>query len=69
MKYVKIINDYSKNSLESTLAAYLTSCLDSSICFEEIKNVEFKIKYIQPLHNFIIYSTAVACQTFCSKKV
>lgn len=69
MKYVKILNDYSKNSLESTLAAYLTSCLDTSICFEEIKNIKFKIKYIKPVHDFIIYTTAVTGQAFCSKRV
>lgn len=68
MKYVKIISDYSRNSFEKNIAAYLANSLDSCTCFEEIKNINFKLRYVKPIHDFIIYSTAVACECFCTKQ-
>lgn len=62
MEYIKIIQDYSKNAAEEQMASYLANKLDSSICCEEIKNVNFKVKYLKPLNNFVIYSTAVCCE-------
>ncbi len=65
MKYVKLIKDYSKNTFEEQFADYLTNSLDCSLCFEEIKNIKFKIQYLKPINDFIISSTAVTGQNYC----
>ena len=61
MKYVKIVTDYSKNSFERQIATYLSSNLDTSICYEEIKNPKFLIKHFMPINDFVIYTNAVVC--------
>jgi len=61
MEIVKLLKDYSKTPLEKELSDYFTQKLDSSICVEKIKNKNFMIKYIQPINDFIIHTTAKPC--------
>ena len=59
MEIVKLLKDYSKTPLEKELGEYFNQKLDSTICTEKIKNKKFMIKYIQPLNDFIIHTTAL----------
>lgn len=61
MEIVKLLKDYSKTPLEQELSEYFTQKLDTSICVEKIKNKNFLIKYIQPVNDFIIHTTAKPC--------
>ena len=61
MEIVKLLKDYSKTPLEQELSEYFTQELDSTICVEKIKNKDFMIKYIQPINDFIIHTTAKPC--------
>ena len=61
MDIVKILNDYSKTPLENKLNEYLTSSLDSTICYEPIKNKEFIMQYMKPINDFVIYTTSLPC--------
>ena len=61
MEIVKILKDYAKTPLEKELNQYFSQEIDSTICVEKIKNKDFLIKYIQPLNNFIIHTTALPC--------
>ncbi len=61
MKIVKLLKDYSKTPQQANLSKYLSQELESTICFEPIKNKKFMIKYIQPLNDFVIYTTAFPC--------
>lgn len=62
MEYIKILKDYSKNIFEKQLAIYLANSVDTSICEEPVKNRDFILKNLKPKNDFIIYSTAVACE-------
>ena len=59
MEIIKLLKDYSKTPLEKELSDYFTQELDTTICVEKIKNKKFMIKYIQPLNDFIIHTTAL----------
>lgn len=61
MKIVKILKDYSKTPLEQELSELFTNKLDSTLCYEKIKNKEFIIQHLKPLNDFIIYTTALPC--------
>ena len=61
MEIIKILSDYSKTPLESDLSKYFSQELDTTICAEKIKNKNFIIKYVQPLNDFIIHTTALPC--------
>jgi len=61
MKYVKIISDYSKNAFEYEIAKYLSSNLDTSICYEKIKNRDFLVRNFKPINDFVIYTNALMC--------
>jgi len=61
MKIVKLLKDYAKTQSEIDLNEYLSQKLDSTICYEPIKNKKFMIKYLQPLNDFIIHTTALPC--------
>ncbi len=59
MEIVKLLKDYSKTPLEEKVNEYLSAMLDSSICYEQIKNKEFLLQYIKPLNDFIIHTTSI----------
>ena len=59
MEIIKLLKDYSKTPLEKELSNYFAQELDSTICVEKIKNKKFLIKYIQPINDFIIHTTAL----------
>ena len=59
MEFVKLLKDYSKTPIEASLNDYLSNQLDSVICHEPIKNKEFMIKYIMPVNDLLIYTTAL----------
>lgn len=61
MEIVKLLKDYSKNQLEKELNEYFTQQFDSCICHEKITNIEYMIKYVQPVNDFIIHTTAKPC--------
>ena len=61
MEIVKILKDYAKTPLEKELNQYFSQEIDSTICVEKIKNKDFLIKYLQPLNNFRIHTTALPC--------
>jgi len=61
MEIIKLLKDYSKTPLESELNEYFSQQFDTSICREPIKNKDFMIKYIKPLNDFIIHTTAYPC--------
>ncbi len=61
MEIVKILKDYAKNSLQKELTEYFSQEFDSTICYEKIKNKDFMVKYLQPLNDFIIHTTAIPC--------
>lgn len=60
MDIVKILKDYSKTPLENKVNDFLSNSLDSTICYEPIKNKEFIAQYMRPINNFIIYTNLVA---------
>ena len=57
VKIVKLLKDYSKTPLEANVGKYFANTMDSTICFEEIKNKKFLTQYVKPIHDFIIYTT------------
>ncbi len=61
MEIIKLLKDYSKSPLQSDLNDYFTQEFESTICREPIKNKEFMIKYIKPINDFIIHTTALPC--------
>ena len=61
MEIIKILKDYSKTPIEKELSSYFSQEFDTTICREKIKNKDFMIKYIQPLNDFIIHTTAMPC--------
>ncbi len=61
MEIVKILKDYAKNPLQKELTEYFSQEFDSTICYEKIKNKDFMVKYLQPLNDFIIHTTAIPC--------
>ncbi len=60
MEIVKILKDYARTPFEEDLNNYFSQQFESTICCEPIKNKEFLIKYVQPINDFIIHTTAVA---------
>ena len=58
MEIVKLLKDYSKTELEKNLSEYLSQKLDSSICVEQIRNKKFLLEYVEPINDFLIYTTA-----------
>lgn len=61
MEIIKLLKDYPKTKKQKSLSTYLIQELDTQICREKIKNKKFMIKYIQPLNDFIIHTTALPC--------
>ena len=61
MEIIKLLRDYAKTPLEDQLDDYFTQSFESSICREPIKNKEFMIKYIMPVNDFIVHTTALPC--------
>ena len=61
MEIVKLLKDYAKTPQEKELTEYFSQEFDSTICYEKIKNKDFMIKYLQPLNDFIIHTTAYPC--------
>lgn len=61
MKIVKLLKDYSRTPQQANLTKYLAQELESTICYEPIKNRDFMVKYVQPLNDFVIYTTALPC--------
>ncbi len=61
MEIVKILKDYSNTPLEKELSDFFSQELDTVICVEKVKNKKFLTKYIQPLNDFIIHTTAMPC--------
>ncbi len=61
MEIIKILKDYSKTPLEEKMNEYLSNTLDSTICVEPIKNKEFMLQYVKPLHDLVIHTTAIPC--------
>ncbi len=61
MEIVKLLKDYSKTPLEEQLNEYFVQQMDSSICCEPIKNKQFLIKYVMPINDLIIHTTALPC--------
>ena len=61
MEIVKILKDYAKTPQERELTEYFAQEFDSTICCEKIKNKDFMIKYLQPINDFIIHTTAMPC--------
>ena len=61
MEIVKLLKDYSKTPLEESLSEYFAQEFETTICCEKIKNKDCMIKYIQPLNDFIIHTTAKPC--------
>jgi len=61
MEIIKILKDYSNSQLEKDLNDYFSQEFETTICREKIKNKDFMIKYIQPLNDFIIHTTAMPC--------
>lgn len=61
MQIVKLLKDYAKTPNELSLSEFFTQKLDSTICYEPIKNKKFMVQYLQPLNDFIIHTTAMPC--------
>lgn len=61
MEIIKLLKDYPKTKKQKSLSTYLIQELDTQICREKIKNKKFMIRYIQPLNDFIIHTTALPC--------
>lgn len=61
MEIIKLLKDYSKTPLQEDLNDYFTQEFDSVICREKIKNKDFMIKYVMPINDFIIHTTALPC--------
>lgn len=61
MEIIKLLKDYSKTPLEAQLKDYFSQEFDSSICREPITNKEFMIKYVMPVNDLIIHTTALPC--------
>lgn len=61
MYIVKVVDDYSKTPEQRNMAAYLREILPSVVCYEPIRNKEFIKRYMTPLNDFIIYTTAAPC--------
>ena len=61
MEIVKLLKDYSKTPLESNLNDLLSQKLDTTICCEKITNKKFLLKYVQPINDFIVHTTALPC--------
>ncbi len=61
MNIVKVLDDYSKTEEQRELVEYLKGILPSTVCYEPIKNKEFLKKYMTPLNDFVIYTTAMPC--------
>jgi len=61
MNIVKMLDDYAKTDEQKDMATYLKEVLPSAICYEPIKNKEFMRRYMTPLNDFIIYTTAAPC--------
>lgn len=57
MEIIKLLKDYSITPLEKSLCQYFEKELSTTICREKIKNKRFMLQYIQPLNDFIIYTT------------
>ena len=64
MEIIKSLKDYSKTPLEKNLCQYFERELSTTICAEKIKNKKFMLEYIQPLNDFIIYTTVLPCSNF-----
>lgn len=61
MNIVKVLDDYSKTEDQRELVEYLKDVLPSTICYEPIKNKDFIRKYMTPLNDFVIWTTAMPC--------
>ncbi len=61
MNIVKVLDDYSKTEEQRELVEYLKEALPSTICLEPIKNKEFIRRYMTPLNDFVIWTTAIPC--------
>ncbi len=61
MEIIKLLKDYPKTRRQKALSTYLIQELDTQICREKIKNKKFMIKYLQPINDFIIHTTALPC--------
>lgn len=61
MNIVKMLSDYSKTDEQKDMVAYLKEVLPSVVCYEPIKNKDFIMRYMTPLNDFCIYTTAVPC--------
>lgn len=61
MNIVKVLDDYSKTEDQRELVEYLKGVLPSTICYEPIKNKDFIRKYMTPLNDFVIWTTAMPC--------
>ncbi len=61
MDIVKVLDDYSKTDDQRELVEYLKGVLPSTICYEPIKNKDFIRRYMTPLNDFVIWTTAMPC--------
>lgn len=61
MEIIKLLKDYSKTPLESQLKDYFLQEFDSSVCREPIRNKDFMVKYVMPINDLIIHTTALPC--------
>lgn len=61
MKIVKLLKDYIKSPQQKDLSEFLSEKLESTLCYEPIKNKKFMIQYIKPLNDFVIHTTALPC--------
>ncbi len=61
MKIVKLLKDYIKTPPQEDLNTLFTEQFESTLCYEPIKNKKFMIKYIKPLNDFVIHTTALPC--------
>ena len=61
MKIVKLLKYYIKSPQQKDLSEFLSEKLESTLCYEPIKNKKFMIQYIKPLNDFVIHTTALPC--------
>lgn len=69
MEIIKLLKDYSKNEQQLYLYQFLSDKLINGTCKEKIKNKKFMIKYVKPLNNFIISTTAMPCSNFKNAEI
>lgn len=58
MEIIKTLKDYTNSPLGKGLYDYMINTLDSVTCREPIKNIEFMLQYVKPVHDFVIYTNA-----------